>query len=107
MGARLDRGRQFLLLGVDGGGSKCRARLTEVAGKVLGKGIAGPANIRLGLQESLSAVHDAAGQCLQQAGLSEHASKRIVACLALAGACESATEARASPLAFYRATFTS
>ena len=47
------------------------ARLTELAGRVLGEGIAGPANIRLGLQESLSAVHDAVGQCLQQARLDE------------------------------------
>ena len=43
----------LVLLGVDGGGTRCRARLADVAGKTLGEGLAGPANIRHGLQESL------------------------------------------------------
>ena len=73
-----------LLLGVDGGGTACRARLTDCEGAILGEGVAGPANIRFGLHESFSAVLVAAGQCLEQAGLS-FSDRRIVACLALAG----------------------
>ena len=54
-----------MLLGVDGGGTQCRARLAERAyggypGEVLGEGTAGPANIRLGLLESFAAVLEAA-----------------------------------------------
>jgi glucosamine kinase len=78
---------QFLL-GIDGGGTRCRARLTDEAGAFLGEGVAGPANIRLGLDASRSAVLDAARQSLRAAGLAEAALERTVACLALAGATE-------------------
>ena len=88
-----------LFLGVDGGGTQCRARFADRAGRVLGEGIAGPANIRLGLEASLAAVLNAARQCLVEAGLSAEAWDRTTACLALAGATEPAelTAARARP----------
>ena len=84
-----------LFLGIDGGGTQCRARLADRAGRVLGEGVAGPANIRLGLEASLAAVLDAARQCLAEAGLGEEALGRTVACLALAGATEPAERAAA------------
>src|SRR5436190_14724224 len=55
---------------------------------MLGEGLAGPANIRLGLENSLAAVSEATRQCLHQAGLSARDLPRIDACLALAGASE-------------------
>ena len=61
--------RRWLLLGVDGGGTSCRARLADLEGQVLGEGLGGPANIRFGLEESFAAVLEAAEQCLDQAGL--------------------------------------
>ena len=76
------------LLGVDGGGTNCRARLADTAGKVLGEGVAGPANIRLGLEASLAAVVEAARQCLAEADLGEVVFARTLACVALAGATE-------------------
>jgi glucosamine kinase len=76
-----------LLLGVDGGGTGCRARLTDLDGQVWGEGAAGPANIRFGLKESFASVMRATDACLDQAGLSL-ADTDIVACLALAGASE-------------------
>jgi glucosamine kinase len=98
----------ILLLGVDGGGSKCRARLTTWSGTPLGEGLAGPANIRLGLGESFASVLDATGQCLRQGNLSRTDLSRIVACLALAGASEpmELAAARAFPHPFRRALFT-
>lgn len=97
-----------LLLGVDGGGTRCRARLTDSDGITLGCGESGPANIRLGLDESFSAVREATDQCLQQANL-EDRQERIVACLALAGASEPVelTKAQAYPHAFRRVLITS
>ena len=80
--------RDVLLLGVDGGGTRCRARLCAASGERLGEATAGPANIRFGLQQSFAAVLQAALQCLEQAGLSQDDLGRIVACLALAGATE-------------------
>jgi glucosamine kinase len=35
-----------LLLGIDGGGSRCRARLYNLSGAKLGEGTAGPARVR-------------------------------------------------------------
>src|SRR5438309_278861 len=60
-----------LLLGVDGGGTRCRARLCAPTGARLGEAAAGPANIRFGVVASLAAVLDATWQCLAQAGLGE------------------------------------
>jgi glucosamine kinase len=77
-----------LFLGVDGGGTQCRARLADRSGRLLGEGLSGPANIRLGLDAAFAAVLDAARQCLAAAGLGEQAIGRIIACLALAGATE-------------------
>ncbi|MFD1331301.1 N-acetylglucosamine kinase, partial [Methylopila musalis] len=35
--------RSALFLGVDGGGTRCRARLADAGGRVLGEGLSGPA----------------------------------------------------------------
>jgi len=104
----LPSGNGWLLLGVDGGGTHCRARLADPKGTILGEAVTGPANIRLGLEEGLAAVTGATRNCLKQAGLNGQEDK-IIACLALAGACEPSTlsRAQASLLPFCRATFTS
>jgi glucosamine kinase len=78
----------ILLLGVDGGGTSCRARLRSVSGELLGEAATGPANLRLGLEQSFSALMDAATQTLNHAGMSSQHLARVVACLALAGASE-------------------
>lgn len=52
-----------LFLGIDAGGSHCRARLTDADGAVLGQGESGPANTVFGLEtvvETLIAVTQAA-----------------------------------------------
>jgi glucosamine kinase len=78
-------GTGLLLLGVDGGGTRCRARLSTSSGKTLAQAVAGPANIRLDMEKGLAAVFQAGAQCLTQAGLTTRHSRRIVACLGLAG----------------------
>jgi glucosamine kinase len=89
----LQVGETVLFIGVDGGGTGCRARLTDAAGTLLGEGAAGPANIRLGLEAAFGAVREATRQCLAEAGLSSD--PPIAACLALAGASEPAEAAAA------------
>ena len=84
-----------LLLGVDGGGTSCRARLAAFSGQVLGEATTGPANLRLGIRQSFAAVTSATLLCLQRAGLTRSHLPRIVACLALAGASEPAQLAAA------------
>jgi glucosamine kinase len=97
MGRGFEVGERLLFLGVDGGGTRCRARLSDCTGAILGEGIAGPANVRISLEESVRSVCDAARQCLTQAGASF--ADPIAACLALAGASEP-TEAAAAQAAF-------
>ena len=97
-----------LFLGVDGGGTRCRARLCDRFGNTIGEGIGGPANIRLGLEESFASVRDTTLQCLNVAGLSQRHLGRITACLALAGASEPAhlAAAQAHHHPFRHAVFT-
>jgi len=97
-----------LLLGIDGGGTQCRARLCTDFGETLSEATAGPANIRYGLEESFAAIRQAATDCLTQAGLSSRDMSTITACLALAGASEPAHLAAAQGYEhpFYRASVT-
>ena len=97
MGRGFEVGERLLFLGVDGGGTRCRARLSDSTGDILGEGFAGPANVRISLEESVRSVLEAAAQCLAQAGASF--SDRIATCLALAGASEP-SEAAAAQAAF-------
>ena len=53
-----------LFLGIDGGGSHCRARLMDASGQVLGQGNAGPANSRLGLTRVFAEINQAAQAAL-------------------------------------------
>jgi glucosamine kinase len=80
--------QKILLLGVDGGGTQSRARLSTYSGRVLSEAVGGPANLRLGIGASFSSVVDVARRCLDSAGLAQQNISRIVACLALAGASE-------------------
>ena len=60
-----------LFLGIDGGGSKCRARLCDGAGRALGEGEAGAANVALGLDVAFGEIRKAAEHALEDAGLSD------------------------------------
>ncbi|MGO9629707.1 MAG: BadF/BadG/BcrA/BcrD ATPase family protein [Xanthobacteraceae bacterium] len=99
---------KVLLLGVDGGGTSCRARLCAFSGQKLGEATTGPANLRLGPEQSFSEILRAATQCLSQAGLPRSHLGKVVACLALAGASEPShlAAARSYPHPFRRAIVT-
>ncbi|WP_081466296.1 BadF/BadG/BcrA/BcrD ATPase family protein [Ramlibacter tataouinensis] len=71
-------------LGVDGGGTGCRVRLTDRSGNVLGEGYAGPANLALGLDSTLHSVLNAVTQALGAANLPSSALARTCAGLGLA-----------------------
>lgn len=71
-------------LGVDGGGSGCRARLTDGDGVILGAGEAGPANIMSAREDAIDAIMAAALQALSGRDPAE-----VSACLGLAGAAAS------------------
>jgi glucosamine kinase len=96
-----------LLLGVDGGGTRCRARLCRFSGAILGEGQAGPANIRFGVEEGLAAALEAARQCFSAAGLRQD-NDAIFACLAMAGASDPAilSELKSHRHPFRKAVYT-
>jgi len=74
-----------LYLGIDGGGSTCRARLADAAGRILGEGRAGAANTLLGVENAFLQIEAAAGEALRAAGLPAETMPRLHAGLGLAG----------------------
>jgi glucosamine kinase len=74
-----------LLIGVDGGGTGCRARIENAEGLVLGTGIAGPAALRVGIDRSLAEVEKACRAALEDAGLGADALDSVHAAVGLAG----------------------
>ncbi len=68
-------------LGLDGGGTGCRARLTDASGAVLGQGVAGPANIMSDAGAAVRSIMDATQQALQG-----REPAQVAACLGIAGA---------------------
>ena len=72
-------------LGIDAGGSHCRARLSDATGKILGTGEAGPANARIGMEKLRATLAETYDQAISHAGLSADAASRISAGLGIAG----------------------
>ncbi|MGH6889829.1 MAG: BadF/BadG/BcrA/BcrD ATPase family protein [Rhizomicrobium sp.] len=74
-----------LFIGIDGGGSGCRARIANAEGRVLGRGEAAPGAVRLGVARALAAVDAAARAALDDAHLAPDSRRRLHAVVGLAG----------------------
>ena len=72
-------------IGVDGGGTGCRARIEDATGRALGTGIAGPAALRVGVENSFGEVQTACRAALADAGLGEDVLGSAYAAVGLAG----------------------
>ncbi|MEZ8736247.1 BadF/BadG/BcrA/BcrD ATPase family protein [Vibrio sp. 10N.239.312.D08] len=73
-------------VGIDGGGTSCRARIRDAQGKQIGEAKSGSGNILLGVDVAMSSIIDAITKAAQQGQLnSDHFSNMHVG-LALAGA---------------------
>jgi glucosamine kinase len=75
-----------LAIGIDGGGSSCRAAVADRSGKILGRGTAGPANILSNLQGSLENIILAAKEALRDAALPPETVSGVSAVVGVAGA---------------------
>jgi glucosamine kinase len=75
-----------LLLGIDAGGTHCRARLVNAEGRILGTGHAGPANLTIGITEAHRAILKASRQAFAAARLGRSAMRRTHAGIGIAGA---------------------
>lgn len=72
-------------LGVDGGGSGCRAAIACADGTVVGTGTGGPANATTDAEGAVTNIMDAIGRAARDAGLSEDLWRSARAHLGIAG----------------------
>ena len=77
--------QQQYFLGIDGGGTKCKARLESLNGELLGEGLSGPSNPAQSAETAFNSVNAAAMQAVKEAGLPADALSQVHACLGLAG----------------------
>jgi glucosamine kinase len=82
------------LLGIDGGGTQCRARLTDRQGKILAEALGGPANVWSQFEGALRCVEQLIGQLFSQAGLPRQALAQTSLVVGLAGANVASVKAR-------------
>lgn len=73
-------------IGIDGGGTSCRAAVIDGAGQVLGTGKAGASNILSDLENSLIHIVASARQALLDAGLDPELIQKLPAVIGTAGA---------------------
>ncbi len=74
-----------LYIGVDGGGSRCRARIEDAAGRSLGEGVSGPATTRLGVDKAWRSIMRACEAAAEQAGVSPNDFAQSHAGIGIAG----------------------
>lgn len=74
-----------LFVGVDGGGTGCRARIEDAEGRILGSGIAGPAALRFGIDKAMAEVEQACRVALDDGGLDRDVLGTLHAAVGLAG----------------------
>ncbi|WP_305464212.1 N-acetylglucosamine kinase [Photobacterium leiognathi] len=74
------------LVGVDGGGTSCRARICDINDNTLGEAKTGSANILLGSSVAMASINDAIATAAEQAGLNSSHFRHMSVGLALAGA---------------------
>jgi glucosamine kinase len=75
----------LFLMGVDGGGTGCRARLETRDGTILGQGLSGPATTRLGIEAAWASIRTACDRACEEAGLKPEVYGRIIVGIGLAG----------------------
>ena len=73
-------------VGIDGGGTSCRARICDEAGNVLGEAKTGSANVMLGAEVAMKSIVDAITEATQLAGLTPDDFQNMHVGLGLAGA---------------------
>ncbi len=74
------------VIGIDGGGTNCRAAVADLSGTIRGRGVSGSANIMTDLEGARDHIMEAAGIALQEAGMALESIGSIPAVLGLAGA---------------------
>lgn len=89
-----------LFLGIDAGGTATKARLTDESGRILGTGVGGPANTRIGIDLLHATLLDVAMQAVKAAGLSDEEATRIRCGMGIAGINRMGMKSQIQALAF-------
>ncbi|WGL16425.1 BadF/BadG/BcrA/BcrD ATPase family protein [Microbulbifer bruguierae] len=79
------KSRDILYVGVDGGGSKCRASIFDADNRLLGTGVSGPANPLHGYAQTIDSIVRSAALAVAEAGLPAETLGELVAGVGLAG----------------------
>ena len=74
-----------LFIGVDGGGTKCKARLESSSGALLAEAVTGPANPATDFALAVESILQACQQVVQQAGYTDTALAYCHVVMGLAG----------------------
>lgn len=74
-----------LFIGIDGGGSKCKAVIVNREGQVLGQGIGGPANPFYGAERALNSIAESTANAIKNANLAVDSASSLIAGVGLAG----------------------
>ncbi|MBU2979930.1 BadF/BadG/BcrA/BcrD ATPase family protein [Alteromonas sp. C1M14] len=77
--------QQQFFLGIDGGGTKCKARLENANGDLLAEGLAGPSNPVQNADLAFQSILDAASEAVNAAGIPGLTLEQLSVCLGLAG----------------------
>ena len=72
-------------LGIDGGGTRCRARIEDENGRMLGEASSGPATTRIGLDKAWRSITEATEAAAARAGLAREDFAKMHAGIGLAG----------------------
>ncbi len=75
----------MLYLGIDGGGTKCRAIIENESGEIIGKGIGGPVNPQYGLSTTFKSILEATDQAAKECGITEKDYEQDIVGIGLAG----------------------
>jgi len=81
----LENSEDTLFIGIDGGGSKCKAIISNLQGDILGIGLGGPANPFCDMPRALSSIVEASENALMDTGLENKLLSCLVAGVGLAG----------------------
>ncbi len=85
MGSMSNHNSDQLFIGIDGGGTKCRARLVSINEKLLGTGIGGPSNPLHGQAQTKASILQAVEMALTEAGLPNSEASNLIVGIGLAG----------------------
>ncbi len=78
-------GKQQFFLGIDGGGTKCKAIIMSPNNKIVGTGFSGPGNPVNGIEQAINSITESATLALKDAGLDNVKLGDLVAGAGLAG----------------------